>query len=256
MNGFAPLLRLRGLEIVRTWRSWALPAVMILLAAGGAVTARFTNEILSAVLAGEDFAVVLPEPTAADATAQWIKSFTQIVVLVVAVIAATTINTEVRSGAAAILLVKPASRSAYVLTHALAQFLLVAFSALSAAIVCWITTTLLFGAADLGPMLGATTVALVLAAVVISASLLASATINSVAGAAGIGIGSFFALATMGIIPPLAEYTPAGLLQVAGALAVGTQGNDHTLWWPIGTGVALTAALLAIAVAAFRRREI
>ncbi|MCZ4275336.1 ABC transporter permease [Rhodococcoides yunnanense] len=256
MNGTLPLLRLRAQEIYRTWRIWALPAIMVLLAAASAALARFTNEILASALAGEAGAIALPDPTAADSYAQWTKTLTQIIVLVVIVMAAGAVNSEVRSGVAAIILVKPASRTAYVLTHALALVTLVAVSALAGAGVSWLATQVFFGPSHIGPVLGATAVWVVLATVLISASLLASATIDAVAGAAGIGIGVYFALAILGVIPQLAEYTPAGLTQVANAVAVGTQSSDHTLWWPLGTSLLLTGALLTATVLAFRRAEI
>ncbi|MGB7238183.1 MAG: ABC transporter permease subunit [Rhodococcus sp. (in: high G+C Gram-positive bacteria)] len=256
MNGTLPLLRLRAQEIYRTWRIWVLPAVMVLLAASSAALARFTNEILASALAGEAGAISLPDPTAADSYAQWTKTLTQIIVLVVIVMAAGAINSEVRSGVAATILVKPASRTAYVLTHALALVTLVAGSALAGGCVSWLATQAFFGPSPIGPVLGATAVWVVLATVLISASLLASATIDAAAGAAGIGIGLFFALAILGVIPQLAEYTPVGLMQVVNALAVGTQSSDHTLWWPLGTSLLLTGLLLTATVLAFRRAEI
>ncbi|NQU37663.1 MAG: hypothetical protein HQ526_08745 [Actinobacteria bacterium] len=138
----------------------------------------------------------------------------------------------------------------------LALSALVTLSAFLGACASWLTTWVVFGAADFGPVLGATAVWLVLAFVLTSASLLASAAIDSVAGAAGVGIGAFFLLVILGAMPPLAEYTPVGLIQVTTAVAAGTQATDHTLWWPVATGVLLTGALLAAAVLVFRRREL
>lgn len=124
------------------------------------------------------------------------------------------------------------------------------------AFVSWLATRAIFGAADFGPVLGATAVWLVLASVLVAASLLASAAIDAVAGAAGVGIGVFFVLALLGVVPQLAEYTPAGLIRVTDAIAAGTQASDHTLWYPVASGLLLAAALLAAAVLVFRRREL
>lgn len=257
MSPVVALVHLRAQEIVRTWRIWVLPTVLIFLAASGPVIVRFTREILTATLgAGQAEVIPLPDPTAVEAYAQWTKNLTQIVVFVIVVMAAGAINAEVRSGVAALILVKPATRTAYVLTHA---FVLIAFVALAAflgACVSWPVTWAIFGSAPLGPVFGATAAWLVLAAVLVAASLLASAAIDAVAGAAGVGIGVFFVLALLGVVPQLAEYTPAGLMQVTNAVAAGTQASDHTLWWPVASGLLLAAALLAAATVVFRRREL
>lgn len=257
MSTSTALLRLRAREITRTWRLWVLPTVLVFLAASGPVIVRFTKEILAAALGAEEAAAIpWPDPTASDASAQWASDLTQLVVFVVIVMAAGAINAEVRSGVAAILLVKPVSRTTYVLTHAAALLGFIALAGLLGALVSWVSTSLTFGAVNLAPTLGATAVWLVLAAVLVAASLLASATIDAVAGAAGIGIGVYFLLALFSIVPQLSDYTPAGLMRVTTEVATGTQQLDATLWWPLASGLLLAGALVAAAVLAFRRREI
>lgn len=257
MTGIMPLIRLRVQETVRTWRVWVLPAVLVFFAATGPVITRFTKDILAAALGVDQAgAIPLPDPTASEAYAQWTSDLTQIVVLVVVVLAAGAINSEVRSGVAALILVKPASRAAYVLSHALVLIAFVALAALLGAVVSWLVTTVVFGPAPLGPLLGATAIWVVLAVVLISAALLASVAFDAFAGAAGIGIGVFFLLALLGIVPQLAEYTPAGLIPLTNAIAAGTQDPDQTLWWPVASGVLCASVLLAVAALMFRRREL
>ncbi|MFF0776550.1 ABC transporter permease [Nonomuraea wenchangensis] len=256
MNATAALLRLRTREIFRTWRIWVLPAVVVFLAASGPVLTQFTNDLLAAALGSGQAAITLPDPTALDANAQWTKNLTQLVVFVVVVMAAGAINSEIRSGIAALTLVKPPSRTAYVLTHAVVLLAFTSVAVLLGAVVSWLVTWAVFGSAPLGPVLAATAVWLVLAAVLITASLLASAAIDAVTGATGVGIGAFFLLVLLGVAPQAAEYTPAGLIPVTNALAAGTQTADHTLWWPVATGLLLASALLAAAAIVFRRREL
>ncbi|MER5478773.1 ABC transporter permease subunit [Streptomyces sp. NPDC002734] len=257
MSAVVPLLRLRMREIIHTWRLWLLPAVLVLLAVTSPLLARFTNDLLAAALGpGAENALALAEPTSADAYAQWTKNLTQLVVFVVIVMAAGAINSEVRSGYAALLLVKPASRSAYVLTHAAALIGFISLAAFVSTGAGWLATLAFFGEAGPGPLFAATAVWAVLAAVLVSASLLASATVDAAAGAAGIGIGAYFVLVILGAIPCLADYTPAGLIPLTGAIATGTQEAGPTLWWPIGTGLLLAAALLAVTTSVFRRRDL
>ena len=124
------------------------------------------------------------------------------------------------------------------------------------AVVCWLVVLAVFGAGSLPALLGATAVWVVLAAVLICAALLASAAFDAVAGAAGVGVGAYFLLTLLAVLPQLAHYTPAGLLSVVNAVAAETQEADGTLWWPVVTGLALAGALLASAVWVFRRREL
>ncbi len=132
MTASTALLSLRAREIARTWRLWVLPTVIVFLAATGPVIVRFTREILAAALGAEEAAAIpWPDPTASDASAQWASDFTQLVVFVVVVMAAGAINAEVRSGVAAILLVKPVSRTTYVLTHAASLLGFIALAALN-----------------------------------------------------------------------------------------------------------------------------
>lgn len=257
MTAAAALLRLRRQEVARTWRIAVLPAVTVVLAVAGPLLARFANDLLAAALTDQTGgSITLPPPTATDAYAQWAKNLTQIVILVALVMAAGAINTEIRNGFAALLIVKPAGRTAYVVTQAATLIGFTAVTAFLGAGVTWLITLAVFGTADAGAVLGTTAVWLVLAALLVCAALLASATIDSAAGAAGVAIGSLFALALLGTVPALAEYTPAGLPGVVAAVAAGTPPAGAALWSPVLGGLLLAAMLLAVTAAAFHRREL
>ena len=257
MSATTALLQLRFTEIRRTWRIWVFPAVVLFFAITGPPSARFVHEILGVALGGDDaITLLVPDPTAIDANLQWSGNLTQIVILVVAVFAAGSINSEIRNGFAAVTLVKPASRATYVLTQALALFGFVIVVAFLGAIVSALLTLALFGEVAWAALFGATAVWVVLAAVVIAASFLASTLLDAAAGAAGIGIGAFFLLVLLGIVPVLARYTPAGLISLPGAVAAGASGLGPALWWPVVTGLALAVILLLAAVLNFQRREI
>ncbi|MCL2594559.1 MAG: hypothetical protein FWD83_03445 [Promicromonosporaceae bacterium] len=257
MNGASALLRLRVREIRSTLRGWVLPAAIIVFAVSGPLMALYASNILAwALPAGQVNIFNLPDPTPFDAYGQWTSTLSEIMVFVVIVLAAGAINSEMRSGVAASLLVKPASRTAYVLTHWMAQFGFVALVSMMGAAATWVVTRIAFGQAPLGAVFASTGAWLVLVAVLVSASLLASSAIDAVAGAAGVGIGVYFLLALLGAIPMLARYTPAGLISITGALGAGTPPDGLALWLPLVTGAALAAILLALAITRFRHREL
>lgn len=185
MNAMVPLLALRTHEVVRTWRVWVLPGVLVFLAATGPVITRFTKEILAGALGGGEIgAIPIPDPTAADA-ARTLDHRS---------LAARGLR-RCRHGSggdqpvkcvprvASLLLVKPASRAAYVVSHAAVLMLFVAVAALLGAIVSWAVTGLVFdgaaGGVELVALLGATGVWVVLATVLIAISLLASAAFDA-----------------------------------------------------------------------------
>lgn len=255
MTASLALVQLRLREIRRTWRLWVLPAVMVGLAASGPPAARFVREILSAALGGGDAVQQLvAEPTAFDANIQWAGNLTQMIVFVVVIMAAGAMGGEIASGVAAMTLVKPVSHTAYVLTHAGVLLAFTTVCALAGAGVSALLTLVLFGEVALGALLAMTGVWLVFAAVLMGGTLLASVKVKGVAGASGVGIGLFFALVLLGLVPALGRYSPAGLISLTNAAATGAM--DASAWWPLLTGVLLAGGLLAAAVAALKRREL
>jgi len=73
MTGFAPLLRKELLEQWRTTRLPVVATVFLLVVLSSPLLARFTPEIIKAV-GGDQFQIVLPTPTAADAYDQLAKN--------------------------------------------------------------------------------------------------------------------------------------------------------------------------------------
>ncbi len=259
MSAALPLLRVRAREIARTWRVWVLPIVALFFAATGPVITRFTKAILEAALSSSEAggaALSIPDPTALTSYGRWVTDLSQLIVFVVVIMAAGAINSEVRSGVASLMLVKPVSRTAYVLTHAVAIFVFVAITILIATLVNWGITAAVYGDAPPAPVFAAAGVWIVLAAILIASSLLASALFDATAAAAGVGIGVYFVLALLGLFPWLVSYTPVGLMSVSAAVAARTQAVDHTLWWPLASGAVFAAVLLAAAVWVFRRKEL
>ena len=76
MTGFASLLRKELLEQWRTTRLPVVATVFLLVGLSSPLLARFTPEIIKAV-GGDQFQIVLPTPTAADAYDQLAKNLGQ-----------------------------------------------------------------------------------------------------------------------------------------------------------------------------------
>ncbi|MFC2267049.1 MAG: hypothetical protein ACFNKK_04605, partial [Peptidiphaga sp.] len=77
MTGFASLFAVEARTMWRTWHRYALPVVLVFLAALSVALSRFAPELFKA-LAGEGFQIELPEPSPDQSYAQWAKNLTQV----------------------------------------------------------------------------------------------------------------------------------------------------------------------------------
>lgn len=247
------LARKEAREILRTWRVWVLPGILAFFALSGPPMARYTREILTRFAGDQLGGFVIPEPTYLDAYGQWAKNLTQIAVFVIVIIYGGLVSAEVRSGTAVLVLTKPVSRTGFVVVKALVNAAFVALVAALGTAVTWAMTLAMFGTAPAGPLLAASGAWVVLAVVVVAGMTLLSALVRSAAGAAGAGLGVFVLAGIAAVWRPVGEYTPAGLPGLPGELAAG----HAVAWvWPVATGLVLAVALVAAAVAVFRRTEL
>jgi len=254
MRGLRAFLAKELLEIVRTWRIWVLPGIVLFLALGGPPLAMLTPRLLES-FAGSQPGVVIefPDPTYRDAYAQWVKNLTQIVVFAIVIMFGGLVNGEVRAGTAALVLTKPLARPAFVLAKfAAALALLVGTVALGAALT-WGLTLAVFGQAPVGELARATALWLALGTLLLALMTLLSVLLRSQAAAAGVGLAVYFLLVILTVWEPAVRHTPAGLLAAPAQLAAG---GAPPLAWPLATGALVSAAAVLAAMAAFRHQEL
>ena len=240
-------------EIVRTWRIWVLPGIVLLFAITGPLLARFTPELVGALVGGSLHGLNVPPPTYQDAYLQWTKNLSQIVLIALIIVYGGLVSGEVRTGTAVLVLTKPLSRNAMIAVKAIVQSLFVAAVVVAGALVTWGLTWAIFGRAPAGPIWSATAAFLVLAVLFVCLMTLVSAVIRSAAGAAGAGLGGYVVLAIAGIWKPLGEYSPAALTTQPASLA---GGHDVTVTWPVITALLLAVACVILAGTLFRRQDL
>ncbi|HSQ22205.1 MAG TPA: ABC transporter permease subunit [Coriobacteriia bacterium] len=254
MRGFGAFLIKELREIARTWRIWVLPGIVLFFAISGPPLAKITPELLSSFVPAESGVVIeMPDPTYVDAYLQWTKNLQQIVLFAVIIMFGGVISAEKRSGTAALALTKPLSRTAFVLAKFVSQTALLAVTVVVGALATWGLTYVVFAEAPLAPLAQATGTWLALGVMILALMVALSAAIDSQAGAAGLGFLGFIALSIATLWSPAVEHSPAGLL---GAPTNLVMGETVTLGWPLATTFALTAVLVLVAVAVFRRREL
>lgn len=253
MTGYAVFARKEAVEILRTWRIWILPGIVLFMAVTGPLLARFTPELIGALAGPSVGGLKLPTPTYSDSYAQWIKNLSQIVLIAVIIVYGSLISAEVRGGTAVLVLTKPLSRAAFVLAKVAVQSAFLATVLAAGALVTWIVTWLVFGVAPAGPLSAATGAFIVLGLVFVAVMSLLSVLIGSAGGAAGAGLGVYVALLIGSVWKPLAQYSPAALTTQPAALAAG----QHVApLWPIVTSLVLSVALVVVAGRAFRRKDL
>jgi ABC-2 type transport system permease protein len=254
MPGFGAFLAKGLREIARTWRIWVLPGIVLFFAVSGPPLAKITPELLSSFVADQPGMVIeFPEPTYIDAYLQWTKNLQLIVLFAVIIMFGGVISAEKRSGTAILALTKPLSRASFVLATFVSQAVLLVASVVVGAQVPWGATYAIFAEAPAAPLAAATGVWLLFGVMFLALMVLLSASIDSQAGAAGLGFLGYIALSIGTLWSPAVEYTPAALV---GAPTQLVMEEAAALGWPIAATVALTVALVAAAVLIFRRREL
>jgi ABC-2 type transport system permease protein len=250
MTGFGPFLMKELREISATWRLFVLPVTLLFCAVASPLLALATPYLVKSVA---NLPLTLPDPSVADAYAQWTKNLGQIALLVVIVSFSSAVNGERTSGTAAIALSKGLTPAAFIVAKVTAAFALVAVPTALATVVMGLTTRAVFGDAAWGPLIRATAAWLVLALWCVTVVILLSALLDSTSATAGLGIAAFVALASLSGWGPAARWSPAGLVNAPAALATGSE----TAWtWPGLTALATAALCVAGAVLVMRRREL
>ena len=253
MTGFAALLRKELLEQWRTTRLPVVATVFLLVGLSSPLLARFTPEILKAV-GGDQFQIVLPTPTAADAYDQLAKNLGQFGALVAVLLAMGSVATEKERGTAALILTKPASRGAFLLAKLVAIGTTLGISTAIAAAGAWFYTLILFEPLPLGGFVAALVLQWLALVAYAAITFLGSTLTRSALAAAGLGVAAFIVLGILGIVPAIGRYLPTGLGAPARALALGQPGVDAL--GPTVATVVLVAGLVVLAWLAFRRQEL
>ncbi|MEO8247476.1 MAG: ABC transporter permease subunit [Chloroflexota bacterium] len=253
MTGFGPLL---GKELREQWRTRRLLVVGVVFVAFGITSpllARYTQELVRA-LAGDQFQLTLPDPTQADAVSQFLKNIGQTGALAAVLLAMGSVATEKERGIAALILSKPASRSAYLAAKLVAIATTLGIGVILAAIGAFVYTAILFETPSISGWLGMTVLVLLSLVVYAAITFLGSALFNSAVAAGAFGLAGIVLTAVVGAIPSVASVTPGALNTVAGEVALGRAAAD------VPSAVVANVVLVSVASVgawlAFRRQEL
>lgn len=259
--GWQNELRLLGTAVTheikqqwRTRRALVMVAVFVLFGLASPLIAKFTPEMLKSLPGAEQFADLVPDPTAADAVSQYIKNLTQFGFVLVILLGMGAVAGEKDKGTAAIILSKPLPRWAFLLSKFVAQGVVYFVSLLLGTLGAYYYTLVLFEPLAFGPFLLGGVLLWLWALVFTAVTLLGSTIGKSTGGAAGIALLGAVLLLILGSIPPVGQFFPSALVSWASqlGLANGVPLNGAAL---SANGV-LIVVFLVTAVALFERQEI
>jgi len=243
-------------ELLEQWRTYRLlVAVAVLVAFGflSPLTARFMPEIFKLLPNGAQIASLIPPPTAMDAVAQYIKNGNQFGIILGLLMAMGAVAQEKDKGTAALMLVKPMPRSAFVVAKFVALACTFALSIALASAAAYVYTLILFEALPLASWLALNGLLLLSVLVYVALTLWCSALVRSQAAAGGLAFGLVMLIAILWSLPQVGEYLPGQLLNWgAGRIA----GSSMAYWPALWVSIALIVAALLGACVAFARQEL
>lgn len=254
MTGFAAFLGKELTEIRRTWRLWVIPGMLVFLGVTSPIIAAVTPALVKSMTASQRGVVMqLPPATALDAFAQFLKNLDQFVLIAIIITGAGVISGERSSGTAILVLTKPLSRAAFVVTKILSQFILLVTATALGTAACLVVTSMIFTGVTVAPVVATVALWLLWASLLIVVMTLFSAAFKSRGAAAGAGLGFFFFTLLLSNWAPAARYSFLGLMP---AMSHALTGQALSLGWPVTTAIAAIVVLTVSAVAIFDRQEL
>jgi ABC-2 type transport system permease protein len=247
------LWRLELLRLTRTRRAVALFAVYLLFGFLGPVSARYLSELLE--LAGEDIEIKLPDPVPADGMAEYVANAMQIGVIVTVVVAAGALALDALPEMGAFLRTRVPSAWRLLLPRLAVPFAASSAAFALGAFAAWYETWALLGGLAAGDVFAGIALGTLFLAFVVAVVAAIAQWAKSVLATVMLSLLSLLTLPVLGAAEVIGRWLPSRL---ATALADLTAGQHDLAYYarPAAVTVLITAALVYVALAGLRRREL
>lgn len=242
-------------EWMESLRSYRLLIVAIVLAFFGLTSPLFAKMMpeLLKILPTGGITIQMPTPTVGDAVSQYIKNMAQFGLILALLLTMGSIAQEKDKGTAAMMLVKPLPKGAFIGAKFLGLIVIFAISFAIAALGAYYYTLVLFGALDMLNWLMLNGLLLLYTLVYVAITLCCSTLTKSQVAAGGAAIIIFIVLGSMGSLGGLGKYLPGELVTWGTRIMNG----DTTASWPaLGVSVGLIVISLLGGWLVFRRQEL
>jgi ABC-2 type transport system permease protein len=250
---FVAALRKEILESWRTHRFLVVVSVLVIFGILSPLTAKFMPEIFKMVSGAEQFAALIPEPSVKDAVDQYIKNISQFALIMGILISMGSVVQEKERGTAAMILVKPLPRGAFLLAKLTVLLVIFTASLVLAGSCAYYYTLYLFEPLPVLPWLAMNGLLLIYTMVYVALTIFFSTVGRSQALAGGLSLATMAVLGIIGSIPSLRKFVPANLIDWAASLIQQT-GNSAWLALWVSLGIILLAVLGSWLV--LRRQEL
>src|SRR4030042_4556598 len=195
--------RKEWLELIRSHRLLVVAVVLVFFGLTSPLFAKFTPEIITLLPGGEEISKIIPTPTVWDAIAQYVKNLGEFGMILALLLTMGAIAQEKDKGTAAMMLVKPLPRGAFLAAKFIALGSMFAVALAAAGIACYYYTLLLFESMNLLHWLLLNLLLFVYVMVFVALTLFCSTITKSQAAAGGIALGLMIVLGLIGAIPGL-----------------------------------------------------
>jgi ABC-2 type transport system permease protein len=195
-------------ELRQTWRSFRLPALMLVLlflAIMDPLVTMYMDEILARFVEG--VTIVLPPPSSALAIGQFLGDVAELGILVVIGISMGSVASEKANGVASFVVTRPATRIAYVAAKYIVLLGGLTLALAATTLVASLYSLTVIGPVDVGRVIPAAVSAWIFSAFILNATFAASMIARSSLAAGGIGFAVYFVTAAAG---GLLDSTAAG----------------------------------------------
>ncbi|HEX9067777.1 MAG TPA: ABC transporter permease subunit [Ktedonobacterales bacterium] len=255
MDGFIIFLRKELSEAARSERLLVVAVVFLLLGIISPLGAKYLPQLLQSLGTGQQgVQIIVATPTVNDAITQFLKNVAGTGILIALLLPMGSVAREKEQGTASFVLTKPLSRQAFLVAKALALFAVLAVGVALGSIAAYLYTALLFKPIAVGGFLACAALILLSLLVYAAFTFLGSTLAQSQLPAVGVGLVAWVAISLVSLSPALSPYTPAGLVTVAGSIALGKE-TEH-LTTSLLANLAIIVVVLAGAWLAFRRQEL
>jgi ABC-2 type transport system permease protein len=244
--------RKEWLELIRNHRLLVVAIVLVFFGLTSPLLAKFTPELITLIPTG-GLSIQMPPPTVMDAIGQYIKNMAQFGIILALLLTMGAIAQEKDKGTAAMILVKPLPRGAFLGAKFLGLAAMFAVTLAAAGIACYYYTLLLFEAMNILHWLVLNLLLFIYALVFVALTLFCSTITKSQAAAGGVALGLMVILGLIGAIPGLGKYLPGELITWGTRLM---QGNTTASWTALGISIGLIVVPLVAAWLIFNRQEL
>lgn len=244
--------RREWMELIRSYRLLIVAIVLLFFGITSPVLAKFTPELMTLIPTG-GITIQMPAPTVMDAIGQYIKNMAQFGIILALLLTMGAIAQEKDKGTAAMMLVKPLPRGAFLTAKFLGLSAMFAVALAMAGIAAYYYTLVLFEALNILHWLALNALLFVYVLVFVAITLFCSTLTKSQVAAGGVALVLMIIIGLIGSIPGLGKYLPGELITWGTRLMTG---DTTTSWTAFGVSMGLILVPLLAAWLIFKGQEL